>query len=333
VEAICWSHLKFYNLLFGLDYKESLMYRRIKYYLLLAERAFRLLMVYILLALVLVVASGISLTARTITLLLTLNYEPTGILDALLQILILLMELSPIVFFVDIRNLTAEKKVEIRVQCMEGHVIVVGCGHLGRRVVRALEKLGIPFVVVVKPEDRETNEEIIRLLREGKPVIFGDATVSMTLERANISKARSIIITLNNDLINPIIAEKAKKLNPKIRTVVRIFDDALAELLSKYPHIDEIISTTRTTDQFFVFGAFFDVIPEESLIIIHVDENLVGRVIREIERVGVSVVAVKHEGKWIKVPENYKLERGDIIIIVGDPNSLRVFIDRFSGKH
>jgi len=306
------------------------MYNRFKYYLLLLERSLRLFIVYIILATILIIVSGINLDARTVTLLLTLNYEPVGIFDALLQILILLIELSPIVFFVDVRNLTSERKMEIKVQCMKNHVIIVGCGHLGRRVVRLMEKLGVPFVVVVKSEDKETNEEVVRLLKEGKPVIFGDATISLTLEKAHISSARSIIITINNDLINPIIAEKAKKLNPRIRTVVRIFDDALAELLSKYPHIDEIVSTTQTADQFFVFGAFFDVIPQESLITLSVEGKLVGKTIRDIENIGVKVVAIKHGETWIKVPENYKLKQDDLITIVGDAKSLKLFIDRFS---
>ena len=224
---------------------------------------------------------------------------------------------------------TMDKDYSLAVKEAFAHLWNQGWVFLGKRIVNFLIKMKIPFVLIVRPEDKIENEVVIALLKKGFPIIFGDAMVAETLEKANIKNACAIIIAINNDMINPIIAQKAKKLNPKIRTVVRIFDDSLAEVLRKSPYIDEVISTTDTAYRFFVFGACFDVAPEERLITFNVNKKLAGVKIDNLEKLGIEIVALKRNGKWIKPKSETTLKQGDKIVVVGDIESLSNFMKKF----
>lgn len=296
----------------------------------LVRRALLYLACFLALSAIAILVAGIPPTLENIALLLSLNYEPKTTSEAVAQLMILMLEFSPLTAFMELVSHSQESKSAAKARFMRGHVIVVGCGHLGRRVVELLKKLGIDFVLVVKPEDRVTNEVVIRLLREGYPVVFGDATVSETLERAGVRRARAIIITINNDLINPIIAEHAKKLNPRIRTVVRIFNDELADMLRESPYIDEVISTTGIAHTFFAFGAFFDVAVEESVVALRVGSHLAGKSIRELARLGVDVAAVKRGEIWLHAAPDLVLREGDVILVLGRPEQMRKLIDLVS---
>jgi len=304
--------------------------KKLKYYLMVIGNTLRIVIFLSFLSLVLTLLSGIELSVRNITLLLTLNYEPQGFLDALAQMIILFAELSPIMAFVESKTLTREDKAELKASLMENHIIVVGCGHLGRKIVGVLEELSLPYVLVVRPEDRANNETVIQLLKKGRPIVFGDATITDTLIRAGIEKARAIIIAVNNDTLNALIAEKAKKINPRVRTVVRIFSDELASLLTANPNFDEIMSTTSISKRFFVFGSFFDVVIEDELISIKASKKLVGKTVRNIESLGVNIIAIKRGSHWIKVSEDTEILNGDTIVFLGSKDTLRKFIDKFS---
>lgn len=303
--------------------------QKLKYYFLLVGETLRIIIFLVVLSLLLTVLSGIELSVRNVTLLLTLNYEPKNVLEAFAQIVILFAELTPIMAFVETKSFSREERAELKASLMKDHIVVVGCGHLGEKVVSLLEDLSIPYVLIVLPEDKLRNETVIRLLKRGRPIVFGDATVTDVLLKASVDKAKAIIIAINDDTTNTVIAEKAKRINPRIRTVVRIFNDELASVLSKNPSFDEILSTTGISRSLFVFGALFDVAVEEDLLAIRVRSELAGRRIREIETLGVSVVAVKREGLWMKFTKDTAIKEGDVIVIVGPKESLRNLINKF----
>jgi voltage-gated potassium channel len=65
----------------------------------------------------------------------------------------------------------------------------------------------------------------------GIPVIDDNASRESTLEGASIRRAKSIVLCTQNDSLNLQIALKARHLNPKIRVVLRIFDNEFAQAL------------------------------------------------------------------------------------------------------
>ncbi len=109
---------------------------------------------------------------------------------------------------------------------MSGHVVLVGLGKLGYRVFELLRRLG-EYVVVI---ERDPNNRFLEeLRRDGSPLIVGDARDDIVLEQANISSARSVLLATNDDLANLEIALDARRVQPGIRVVLRMFDQNMAD--------------------------------------------------------------------------------------------------------
>ncbi len=111
---------------------------------------------------------------------------------------------------------------------LNNHVILVGLGHLGYRVALKLHEMGEQIAAIEFNADTDTLSVVRNL---GIPVIHEDATRPSTLEAANIKDARTIILASQNDAMNLQIALKARSMNPKIKVVIRIFDEDFAHAL------------------------------------------------------------------------------------------------------
>ncbi len=111
---------------------------------------------------------------------------------------------------------------------MNKHIILIGLGHLGYRIVQKLNEMGENLVVIELNPSVDTFSAIQAM---NIPVIQDDATRPAALESANIKEARTIILASQNDSMNLQIALKARSLNPKIQVVVRIFDADFAQAL------------------------------------------------------------------------------------------------------
>lgn len=106
--------------------------------------------------------------------------------------------------------------------------VVCGLGQVGFRVVSLLLRLGHE-VAVVTLDARAEFEEIVA--QAGARVIRGDARNERVLATAGITQAESVIAATNHDLVNIEVALDARRLNPTVRIVVRMFDQDLAARL------------------------------------------------------------------------------------------------------
>jgi Trk K+ transport system NAD-binding subunit len=86
-----------------------------------------------------------------------------------------------------------------RARHMRGHVVVVGLGSVGIRVVSDLTAAGYDVLVI---EDDENNRFLPRLAELDVPVIFGDSTMRQTLESARVDRARGVAVVNDNDMEN-----------------------------------------------------------------------------------------------------------------------------------
>jgi voltage-gated potassium channel Kch len=77
------------------------------------------------------------------------------------------------------------------------HVIVVGLGALGARIVDALRKRRIPVVAI---ECREDAPGVNQLRSRGVQILIGDTGDTSLLELADALTARSLVVTLGSDL-------------------------------------------------------------------------------------------------------------------------------------
>ncbi len=111
-------------------------------------------------------------------------------------------------------------------QSMSGHIILVGLGRLGFRIFLTLRKLGEQVIVLDRNADNQFADEV---RRDGAALLIGDARQEALLVDANIAGAASIVIATNDDLANLEIALDARRLSPRIRVVLRMFDQNMAD--------------------------------------------------------------------------------------------------------
>ncbi|MGH9222729.1 MAG: NAD-binding protein [Acidimicrobiales bacterium] len=89
----------------------------------------------------------------------------------------------------------------------------------------------------------------------GAPLLSGDICLPENLERANIAQAACLLAVTDDDLANLEACLNARKLNPRIHTVARIFDDTLAEQSDVAFGISKCFSASRVAARAFVDAA------------------------------------------------------------------------------
>ncbi len=124
---------------------------------------------------------------------------------------------------------------QLNVGGLKEHFVICGYGQVGRTVVDQLVKAGIPFVLV------ETDEGLCdELLKEGIPVVRGDAKRRDVLTQAGIERALGICALIDNDADNLYITVTARSLNPRAKIIMRAGQRRYAEAM-RQAGADEVI--------------------------------------------------------------------------------------------
>ena len=112
---------------------------------------------------------------------------------------------------------------------MRNHVVVVGYGTKGRSAVETLQSNGAnpAQIVVIDPKPSAVVDANLR----GFAAIEGDATRRDVLRRAEIIKAREVIITLDRDDSAILVTLTVRQLNPSAHVVVAVREDDNASLV------------------------------------------------------------------------------------------------------
>jgi Trk K+ transport system NAD-binding subunit len=110
------------------------------------------------------------------------------------------------------------------------HVVVVGLGNVGTRVIQQLRDLGVP-VVAIDRTDAARGAQLARDL--GVPLIIGDASRPETLSEASVQTARSLVVLSTDDLVNLEAALNARALKQDLRVVLRLFDGDFADRVQR----------------------------------------------------------------------------------------------------
>lgn len=122
----------------------------------------------------------------------------------------------------------AELPVNTEGKYLEGQVVLVGFGRVGRRVAAALEGKGIPYVVA------EQNRELVEDLRKkGIVAVSGNAADPAALIHAHIADAAMLVVATPDPLQGRQMAETARKLNPGIEIVLRTHSEEESEFLRR----------------------------------------------------------------------------------------------------
>jgi Trk K+ transport system NAD-binding subunit len=106
------------------------------------------------------------------------------------------------------------------------HVVVLGLGRIGQRVIEGLVARHIPCVAVERNEDAP-GVHAARRLRV--PVVLTDATRPGVLDALYLDRARCVMAVTNDDAANLEAALNVRALRPELRVVLRLFDYDLAQ--------------------------------------------------------------------------------------------------------
>ena len=121
------------------------------------------------------------------------------------------------------------------------HVIVLGVGHLGTRVIRELRAMGIEVVAIDYKIDPEKQSELKEL---GVPLVDGDGRLAATMDNAGIRNAYALTVCTSNDHMNLEVTMRARDLNPDLRIVTRMWEDQFKEQIARFMNVEAILSAT-----------------------------------------------------------------------------------------
>ncbi|MFB7913564.1 NAD-binding protein [Streptomyces sp. NPDC056061] len=108
---------------------------------------------------------------------------------------------------------------------LSGHVVLLGLGKIGTRVLVRLRELDIPVVCVEEDPDARGIPVARRL---HVPVVIGDVTQEGVLEAAKIHRARALLALTSIDTTNLEAALYARSVKQDLRVALRLFDDEFA---------------------------------------------------------------------------------------------------------
>ena len=111
---------------------------------------------------------------------------------------------------------------------LANHVVICGCGRVGRTLGEVLEKRGFTRLVI----DEDPN--VIDLLKAGGvPCIYGDASNPDILSRAVLEKAKVMVITIQDPITTELTVKNALAIKPKLNIVARVHFDEQVDSLRK----------------------------------------------------------------------------------------------------
>jgi Trk K+ transport system NAD-binding subunit len=131
--------------------------------------------------------------------------------------------------------------VRIMASTYRDHVIVCGLGHLGIRVVEQLVAAEVPCVAL---ERSKSARFVTRAMELNIPVLVRDMKEDQALIDAGVEHARAIVICANDSLANLEVALDARRMSPKVRVVMRLFDEQIVHKLSDAMDVDVAFSSS-----------------------------------------------------------------------------------------
>jgi Trk K+ transport system NAD-binding subunit len=219
---------------------------------------------------------------------------------------------------------------------MRDHVIVVGLGAMGIRVVEGLLSVGREAVII---ERDPAGRYLARARALGVPVVIGDATTRAVLMQAGLSHATALAAMTSSDLANVETAlvarseaadDEARK-NP-LRVVVRVFDTSLADQVERRFSIHAVRSTSALAAPWFLGAALgYDVVSTfyterqpflVARLTVAPDGALDGVLLSDLTP-QVRVVAVVSGGQIVPRPTRFTvLKAGEQLLLIGPPREV-----------
>lgn len=238
------------------------------------------------------------------------------------------------------------------------HVIVVGLGNVGTRVIQELHEFGLDVVAV----DRSEHARGVPVARElGIPVIIANANSAETLRAASVETCRALVVLSTDDVTNLETALLGRAVHrqhqqgaagpghgatpvQKLRVVLRLFDEEFAQRIKRAFDIDHSRSVSYLAAPAFAAAMMgrevIDTIPVGRRVLLVAElpigagSQLEGGFCPEVSRPNeVRLIAVRTRAGltlW-SLPERRPFVRGDRLLVVATRAGLAALLPRTAG--
>ena len=244
----------------------------------------------------------------------------------------------------ELEDVMGHRLMKQQIDRLSGHTIICGFGRIGRTLADDMTRHQQQFVII------EQNEDILAAAREaGYLCLHGDATEDELLLAAGCHRAKALITGLPNDAANVFITLTARNLNRDLLIVARAGHGS-SERKLRQAGADKVVLPSAIGAQLMsrmimrpTTADLMELVAEQGNLNVQLDEmrvgetcKLRGRSIRDTNahsEFRLLVLAIKQaSGKMIFNPEaDYKLELGDIIILMGKKSDIERFCHEFAG--
>jgi Trk K+ transport system NAD-binding subunit len=165
------------------------------------------------------------------------------------------------VFFALVTNILVSRRIQEslgrqQITALRGHVLVIGLGTVGLRVVRMLHAAGSDVVVV---DMNEHNRHLSQVRALSVPVVVADATLPEVLSSVRLATASAVAVLTSDDLAN---LETGLAVRDQLGArwevtpvVLRIFDPQLAHSVKETFGFTSVRSTAALAAPWFVGAA------------------------------------------------------------------------------
>jgi voltage-gated potassium channel len=231
-----------------------------------------------------------------------------------------------------LNNLLGRNKMDKQIEKLNRHIIICGYGRTGEYIVRDLQKMQKPFVVI------EDDPERIKLMEEeGVLHIAGDPSDDDQLEVAGVTRAEALVASLPKDSDNLFLTINARSLNRDLHIIARVQDADNSRKLIK-AGANQVVSPFSTGAarivQLLTRPSAVDMIElvtqhenlELEVCEIPIDEksDLVRKTLAESrvrQTLGCMIFAIKHlNGETVFDPDpQMRIESGDVLLAIKKP--------------
>jgi Trk K+ transport system NAD-binding subunit len=139
---------------------------------------------------------------------------------------------------------------------MRDHVVMVGLGSVGMKVLDGLLARGREVVVV---EREENNRYLNQVRARGVPLVLGDSTLAQTLDAVNLARAASVAIVTSDDMTNIetglAVRDRLGDRWTEVPVVLRVFERELGGRLERTFDFRHVWSTVAIAAPWFVGAA------------------------------------------------------------------------------
>jgi Trk K+ transport system NAD-binding subunit len=219
---------------------------------------------------------------------------------------------------------------------LKDHVVIVGFGHNGYRVVAHVAAKD-PRIVVIEQHPKDEHKPLLE--RYDIPLLEGDAKREDVLDKAGIVRARAIMALTDNDVVNLQVALRARELNPGIKVILRMFNEGLGRQIERAFGFEAVLSTTSLAAPSFAAALWNPKIlhtisvGEAQLHLARFEltapSPLIGLSIADVEAKHlVNVLLHKSAVKSDLLPSaQAKIASGDVVYVVGELHGIQAFDD------